>query len=615
MSFFKRLFGAAHSKEPSLGDEAFSPFLRGWEYELRSSSRSPEALFEELPERFFEHFSRAFDQPTEARLITELSAWTERFLLELQVSEQSWVGPTGNDRLAAAFEALRSMQLIAIEDAGVSIQDGWAMVGLAQRRLHRGAVFFHQQDVLDAIRGEPLLLAFGAFEERPHAPSNDAIGADVFQVLAAHGLSPSWSGDARERISLEAFPWRKRRWTNSPEVEPVPCADFSASPLDAEKLRVPEALRPENAGAFAQRVTAVRSSAGFNVPLSERFETTWKQHGGVRGQLCHLGPPHTFVRAGDQTDLGVRSAFVNLEPVEASSLRRPARSYVISKERASAIRSTPWARPGWSTGGGPGRVGLFVLSSSPLSLLVHDDSPVDWPEWCPVLEIPETFTWRYRDRASDESQFTGLETAARLAREHTTVGPADDVIERLHRTQFGAFIQGLVPDPPDLGYLQVGWAIARWLLQHGDGILMDAESGRWWTSEELLSWEAGGWPTGRRFLLERELRFSTAIEGPSCIVATQGLTKFGRPELVCLAAAQQVNTSGDFTTALIPGWLNEATERFATRLALGEQVKPGDVLTLGSMSFQVERATPGVNTPEGSPEGALLITRSVGSSS
>ncbi len=609
MSFLKRLFGEPPAKEASLSDERFTSFLLGWECELRSSSLSPDALFEELPERFLEHFSGTFEQPTEARLLGELSVWTNRFFLELQATEPSWVGPTGNDRLSAAFEALRARQLIAIEDAGVSLHDGWARVGLEQRRPHRGAVFFHQQDVLDAFRGQPLLLAFGAFEERPHAPSNEAIGGEIVEVLAAHGLSPSWSGDARERISLEAFPWRRRRWTNFPSVERGPHADFHASPVNPEKLHTPAALRPENAATFTERVTTVRSSAGFNVALTDRFEALWKKHGGVRGQLCHVGPPHTFVRAGEQTDLGVRNAFLNLEPIEASSLRRPARGYVIAKERSAAVRSTPWARQHWSAGGGPGRVGLFVLSSSPLSRLAHDDSPVDWPEWCPVLDVPETFTWVYRDRTTDASHFTGLETAAGLAREHTTIGPSDDAVERLHRAQFGAFIQGEVLDPADLGYLQVGWAIARWLLQHGDGIVMDAESGRWWTSEALLSWEAGGWPTGRRFLLEREVRFSTSIEETTCVVATLGLVKFGRPELHCVVGAEDVDASGTFATATIPGWVNETMELFANRLALGVHLRPGDVLHHGGMSFDVERAKPGIDTRADSQSDALLIRR------
>jgi hypothetical protein len=195
-------------------------------------------------------------------LLEELYAWTERRVVQLRAEEQSWVTPSHSDRLSAAFEALRASQLIALEGAGVSIQDGWARVGSDQRRAHRGAVFFHQQDVLGALRGDGLLLAFGAFDERPHAPSNEAIGRELFDTLATHGLTPSWSGDARERIELAPFVWQKRRWTTAPEVVLTTAPEWTVSPIGPEKLVVPEALRAENAAAFAERVTAVRSSAG-----------------------------------------------------------------------------------------------------------------------------------------------------------------------------------------------------------------------------------------------------------------------------------------------------------------------------------------------------------------
>jgi hypothetical protein len=61
---------------------------------------------------------------------------------------------------------------------------------------------------------------------------------------------------------------------------------------------------------------AVRSSAGFHVQLAQAFQDLWNKHGGVRGQLCHVGPPHTFVRAGEQTEMGVRNAFLNLESAD-----------------------------------------------------------------------------------------------------------------------------------------------------------------------------------------------------------------------------------------------------------------------------------------------------------
>lgn len=600
MDFLKRLFGTKPSQTPRISDAAFSSFLRGWEYELRSSPCSAEWLWNEIAERFFEHFPADFDPPTADALVAELCAWTDRSLLKLREEEQQWVMPSGNDRLSACFEALRSKQLIALEDAGVSIQDGWARFGSDQKRDHRGAVFFHQQDVFDALRGEALLLAFGAFEERPNAPSHEAIGKELFEALVTHGLSPSWSGDARERISLAPFEWQKRRWTQAPEVVLAPAAEFRASPVSPERLSTPAALRAENAAAFMQRITAVRSSAGFNVQLSERFEALWKQHGGLRGQLCHVGPPHHFVPAGEQTDLGVRNAFLNLDPSEASSLRRRTRCIVIEKERMKAIRATTWKRPNWSPGGAPGKIGLFVVSASPLSRLERDDSPVDWPEWCPVTEVPEAFAWAYRERSADPSRFTGLETAARMAQQHTSTGPPEQVVERIQGAQHGAFIQCEVGDPSDLGYLQVGWAIARWLLQRGDGVVMDAESGLWWSSEQLFSWESGGWQSGRRFLLQREVRFQTSIEEETCLVRTAGLTKFGRPELVCSVQAEDVRPDGALVNATIPGWVSETMNHFATQLAMGVHVRPGDVLSHGSMSFDVEEAKPGVNTPEGS---------------
>ena len=150
MGLWKRLFGD-RGGPPRLSDPGFAPFLQGWEYELRSSDTGIDGLLGEMPERFFEHFPNDFDEPVAGQLLGELTAWTHRFTDAARTEEQSWSAATGNDRLTAAFEALSAQGLVALEDAGVSIQDGWGGVGLKQRRAHRGAVFFHQQDVLDAL--------------------------------------------------------------------------------------------------------------------------------------------------------------------------------------------------------------------------------------------------------------------------------------------------------------------------------------------------------------------------------------------------------------------------------------------------------------------------------
>lgn len=611
MSLWGKVFGGRTDKVPSLSDERLSSFLRGWAYELRSSTAPTNELLEETAERFFEHFPNTFDGPTAKQLLVELTAWTERFIAEERVAEASWSALTGNDRLSAAFEALRERDLIAREDAGVSIQDGWAEVGLQQRRQHRGAVFFHQQDVLDALRGKPLLLAFGAFEERPDAPSAETIGQEVIGALTEQGFSPSWSGDARERISLAPFPWQKRRWTDPPATQPSLGQALVPAPLTEAQRQTPEALL-QSPSEFIQPVTAVRSSTGFNVSLSEAFEELWKKHGGARGQLCHVGDPHTFVRAGEQTELGVCNALLNLEPAAAAAVRRRARCVVIEEERLAAVRAVPWQRPLWKAGGGPGRVSLIVVSDAPLSELAGDASPVDLFEWSPYAEVPESFQCAYRDRETDPERFSNLEATARLAREHTTTGPGMALLERLRCARYGALVRGEVADPQDLSYLQFGWAVARWLLLHADGAVLDTHAGHWWTRDELIGWERGGWPTGRRFILQRELLITQGIDGENCVLGTQGLTKFGRPELVCPVPAERVDREGKFATASIPAWAPVAFEEFAAKLALGASFHEGEVLNWGTLAFVVEPCRPGVNVPKDAPEEALVLVPKAG---
>ncbi len=606
MSLWDKVFGGGGQKVPALSDSRFSSFLRGWAYELRSSAAPAEALLDETAERFFEHFPDAFDEPTANQLLVELTAWTERFFAEQKAAEASWVDLTANDRLSLAFKVLRERGFVAREDAGISIQDGWAEIGLHQRRHHKGAVFFHQQDIFDAIGGKPLLLAFGTFAERPNAPSAQTVGQAVIDALVEQGFSPSWSGEATERIALALFPWQKRRWTRPPQVSPSPGQALTCEPLSQAQRHSPEALH-QNAHAFTQRVTAVRSSAGFNVALSEAFEALWTKHGGVRGQFCHVGDPHTFVRAGEQTEVGVCNALLNLEAAAADALRRRARRIGIKKERQATVRAAPWPRALWTPGGAPGQVSLIVVSASPLSEFAADASPVDLAEWSPFVEVTEHFQWVYRDRETDPERFANLEAAARLAHEKTSLGPSQEILEQLRCAQFGALVHAEVPDPSDLSYLQFGWAVARWLLERADGAVLDTHSGRWWSRDELVKWEAGGWPTGRRFLLERELRFVHGVDGPNWVIGTQGLAKFGRPDFLCSLPAERLVGDSKPGTASIPAWVPESLDGLASKLALGASLQTGDLHHFGSQTLVVEPCRPGVNAPHDTPEHVLIL--------
>jgi len=72
---------------------------------------------------------------------------------------------------------------------------------------------------------------------------------------------------------------------------------------------------------FPTVVQARRSTAGFDLRLSRKLRAAWQSLGATEpGHVCHLGVPHTFVRAGEYTTLAVQSALENIRE-EAIPLR------------------------------------------------------------------------------------------------------------------------------------------------------------------------------------------------------------------------------------------------------------------------------------------------------
>src|SRR5262249_26289816 len=136
-----------------------------------------------------------------------------------------------------------------------------------------------------------------------------------------HGVPATWSGLAEERIRIAPFEWRRRRWTSAPLTDALTRAQPLSSPDVARLLAVPEALQADRLKEYVQPVVAVRSSAGFNLNLASLYKTVWTEFGGARGQMCHAGPPHMFVPAGEQTAMIVRNAYLNLHPDEAAQIR------------------------------------------------------------------------------------------------------------------------------------------------------------------------------------------------------------------------------------------------------------------------------------------------------
>lgn len=134
---------------------------------------------------------------------------------------RSWPAVTDCDRLAKAFLALDQIGILALENCGADLDDGILRachVDLDREEAgapkSRGYCFFHQQDVMRAVAGTGLMLAYGTFEEadpqKPAAQKTQEIGQVVVATLRAHGFEVTWNGSPGSRIALPGFRWQRR---------------------------------------------------------------------------------------------------------------------------------------------------------------------------------------------------------------------------------------------------------------------------------------------------------------------------------------------------------------------------------------------------------------------
>lgn len=293
-------------------------FLASWALEIRAGYTPSAEL--DVTERLNEYLDPDVPPEVEARLFVEVTRETERLFREAHESETRWVGSTINDRISAAFEDLRARGILAKECAGLTIQDGWGYVGVEAESRHQGAVFFHQQDVFDALHGTSLLLAFGGAQEQAETTAQArAIALSTLESLGAHGVPASWTGRVEDRIEILPFEWQRRRWTVAPpETTSMVKWHQSARQLGLLSVSAQDLER------FVQPVRAYRTTFGFDERLSAILRGVWRSLGGERGQVGHAGDPHVFVPAGEVTTMMPRDAFTNLDPAESAAIRRRA---------------------------------------------------------------------------------------------------------------------------------------------------------------------------------------------------------------------------------------------------------------------------------------------------
>lgn len=154
-------------------------------------------------------------------LVKQLKALAQRLLAEQREKERGWTSLTTNDKIDRAFEELQQHGILALQNSGDSMGTGWDDTNEEADTWNpapRGAVFYHRQDLYQAVAGHGLYLAFGAYEEdlaRQDATSL-VIAHETVETLARHGVVTIWDGTVDNRIEIPPFTWQKRRSTPAP---------------------------------------------------------------------------------------------------------------------------------------------------------------------------------------------------------------------------------------------------------------------------------------------------------------------------------------------------------------------------------------------------------------
>lgn len=127
-------------------------------------------------------------------------------------AQAAWPPITDCDRLDAAFNALNSRGVIALQNAGYTMSEGYEDVGEALAALDRskirGYCFYHGQDLARAVGGDGLMLAFGDLADT--AEETIRVGALVKAELEHQDLKVEWDGNPEKRINLPQIQWQRR---------------------------------------------------------------------------------------------------------------------------------------------------------------------------------------------------------------------------------------------------------------------------------------------------------------------------------------------------------------------------------------------------------------------
>ncbi len=137
--------------------------------------------------------------------------------------EKKWSKYTDFDRLKECFNDLAKEKIIAIHNAGYTLNEGiedsfQVFYYLQDKELKpEGFCFYHFQDIDRAIEFNSLVLAFGDFENSEEKSLK--IGKKIVDALIKKGFTAIWNEDINTRIEIKPFHWKKRFDKDEYEME------------------------------------------------------------------------------------------------------------------------------------------------------------------------------------------------------------------------------------------------------------------------------------------------------------------------------------------------------------------------------------------------------------
>ena len=198
-------------------------FFEAWiEVEVRGGFTKPRVLLADIGKRVADEMP---DKAGAKAMTADLRSYARDLFAKQRSEEKKWKKRTTNDALDAAFEALDEAGIVAIQNAGYTMSDGWEDCNEIARKLHakkktpRGATFYHGQDLERGVRNDGLMLVYGAYEQnkRKHEAASLAIARDVVATLERFGIQTDWNGDVDQRVAIRPFKWRRRQFTRPPK--------------------------------------------------------------------------------------------------------------------------------------------------------------------------------------------------------------------------------------------------------------------------------------------------------------------------------------------------------------------------------------------------------------